>query len=249
MLDQPGDEKLATMRLYGMLKALRDQRADPESIQLSFDERMALLIEAELLYRDNHRRTRLLKEAKLRIPTACIENIDCTPERGLAKATVRQLAPCGWLNDHRNLLITGATGTGKTWLACAFGNQACRLGYRVHYRRLPRLLEEFRLAQADGTRPALLARLARIDLLVLDDWGIGTLDDPERHHLLELFEDRYGLRSTLVTSQLPVENWHDYLGEPTIADAILDRLIHNAHKLKLLGPSRRKEGTTVPTED
>lgn len=240
MLNEPTLEKLTDMRLAGMARAWLEQQKDPDIAALGFDERFGLLVDAELLHRDNRRLTRLLAEAKLRLGSACVEDIDCAAARGLEKGTARQLATCVWIHDKRNLLITGATGTGKTYIACAFAQQACRHGYKTLYRRLPRLFEELTLARADGTYTRLLTKLARYDLLVLDDWGIGALRDADRHDLLEVLEDRYGSRATLVTSQLPVPRWHEYLGEPTMADAILDRLVHNAYKIALKGASRRK---------
>jgi DNA replication protein DnaC len=166
------------------------------------------------------------------------------------RAVIRQLAVGRWIVEHHNILITGATGVGKTYLACALGQQACRQGHRVIYRRLPRLFADLALAHADGSYIALLARLARVDVLVLDDWGLGAVTDRHRHDLLEILEDRDGTRSTVITSQLPRERWHDYLGDPTVADAILDRLVHRAHPLALVGPSRRKtDPPTKPSTD
>src|SRR5690606_13986691 len=158
----------------------------------------------------------------------------------LSRTTLRDLSRCGWVEAHQNVVITGPTGVGKTYLACALAQQACRQGYRALYRRTSRLFDELRLARADGSYPRLLTRLARMDVLVIDDWGLAPLADAERRDLLEIMEDRYGLRSTVWTSQLPIEKWHDHLADPTIADAICDRLLHNAHRLVLQGPSRRK---------
>ena len=167
-----------------------------------------------------------------------------TTHPAASKAVVRQLATCRWVHEHQQLLITGATGTGKSFLACAFAQQACRKGYRALYRRVPRLFDELTLAHADGTYIRLLGKLARIDVLVLEDWGLGPLRDQDRRDLLEILEDRSETRSTIITSQLPPDQWHEYLGDPTVADAICDRLLHNAHRLKLKGPSRRKEKPT-----
>ena len=217
--------------------------------RLAFDERFSMLVDAEQLFRDNRALTRRLKEAKLRIPQACLEDLEYTARRGLDRAGIRQLAIGRWIVEHQNVLITGATGVGKTYLACALGQQACRQGHRVIYRRLPRLLSELALAHADGSYVGLLARLARVDVLVLDDWGLGTLTDRHRHDLLEILEDRDGTRSTVITSQLPRERWHDYLGDPTVADAILDRLVHRAHPLALAGPSRRKPAPATKTSE
>jgi DNA replication protein DnaC len=228
------------MRLGTMADAWLAQREDPKIHELDFDTRFAMLVDAEQLSRDNKRLTRALREAKLRIPNACLEDLEFAPHRDLDRAVVRQLATCSWIASHANVIITGATGTGKSYVACALAQQACRSGYRAAYRRMPRLLEELTLAHADGTYTRLLGRLAKVDVLVLDDWGIAPLRDQERRDLLEIVEDRHGARATILTSQLPVENWHDYVGDPTIADALLDRVVHTAHRIKLKGPTRRK---------
>ena len=219
------------------------QQKDPETQKLAFDERMGMLIDAQWLYRENKRLDRALKEAKLRISSACIEGIDYPPRRELEKATVRQLATCRWVEEHQNIAITGATGAGKTYVACALAQQACRKGFRAPYRRATRLNEEFTLAHADGTYVNLLARFARIDVLVIDAWGLAPPRDQERRDLLEIPEDRSGTRSTVITSQVPTTKWHDHIGDPTVADAVCDRLLHNAHRLVLKGPSRRKEAS------
>lgn len=246
MLNEPTLEKLYAMRLTAMAEAWLEQQKKPDVATLSFDERFGLLIDTEFLARENKRLQRLLDEAKLRLRNACLEDVDYPAKRNLDKSLVRQLASCRWITDHLNVIITGATGTGKSYLACALGNQACRSGLRTLYRRMPRLLDEISLARADGTYPRLLAKLARCDLLILDDWGLRPLKDAQRHDLLEILEDRYDTRATLVTSQLPKENWHDHIGDPSVADAILDRLVHNAYTLCLKGPSRRKEKTNTP---
>ena len=189
--------------------------------------------------------TRLLREAKLKISQACIEDIDYAARRELDKSVVRQLATCRWVQEHQNVLITGMTGVGKTYVACALAQQACRNGYRALYRRASRFFEDLALARADGSYARLLARLARIDVLVIDDWALSPALEAERHDLLEIIEDRYANRSTIITSQLPHTKWHEYLGDPTVADAILDRVLHNAHRLVLKGPSRRKEKDQV----
>ena len=239
MLNEPTLDKLREMRLTGMADTWLSQQQDPEITGLSFDERLALLVDAEALYRENRRLKRLMRAAKLRIPSACVEDLRCSPTRGLDRDLVRQLAGERWLTEHRNLLITGKTGTGKTWVACAFGQHACRNGRRTLYRRLSLLLQDFLRARADGTYPKLLRDLSRPELLIIDDWGIATLDDVARRDLLELLDARYSLSSTVITSQLPVQHWHEYIGEPTVADAILDRLVHNAFRIKLVGPSMR----------
>jgi len=241
MLTEPTKEKLYTMRLTAMAAAWLEQQQNPKSSELSFDERFGMIVEAEHQARDNRRLGRLLKNAQLRIPSACLEDFEASSARGLDKPMTRQLASCGWVPDNLNVLVSGATGVGKSYLACALGHAACRRGFKVLYRRLPRLFEELSLAKAEGVYTRLLAKLAKFDVLVLDDLGIGKLKEAHRHDLLEVLEDRYGQRSTVVTSQLPIAQWHEWLGDPTVADAILDRLVHNAYKVTLKGPSRRKE--------
>ena len=240
MLNEPTLEKLRAMRLAGMADAWLEQQNASDSRALDFDERFGLLVDAEYLHRENCRLGRRLKEAKLRVGGACVEDFENPQKRGLDKALLRQLGTCRWLEEHLNVVITGATGVGKTYLACALGQRACRRGYRVIYRRTPRFIDELTLARADGTLPRLLKRLTRIDLLVLDDWGLTPLRDQERRDLLEVIDDRDGARSTLLASQIPVAKWHDYLGDPTVADAIADRLLHSAYRIVLNGPSRRK---------
>ena len=241
MVTEPTREKLLTLRLFAMAAAWQDQQAHPALADLAFDDRFGLLVDAEALARDNARLARRLRTATLKLSQACVEGIDFPPRRHLEKALVRQLATGHWIQEHQNVAITGATGTGKSYLACALAQQACRQGYRALYRRVPRLFEELALAHADGSYTRLLARLARIDVLVLDDWGLIPLGDVDRRDLLEIVEDRYGVRSTIITSQVATEAWHEVLGEPTLADAICDRVLHNAHRLVLQGPSRRKE--------
>ena len=240
MLTEPTLEKLRTLRLYALGDAWTAQQKDPETQKLSFDERLGMLVDAEWLARENRRLGRLLKEAKLRIGTACVEGIDYPPRRELEKSTIRQLATCRWVAEHQNVVITGMTGTGKTYVSCALAQQACRKGYRAIYRRATRLNEELALAHADGTYSILLARLARADVLVIDDWGLAPPKDQERRDLLEVLEDRTGDRSTVLTSQVPTAKWHDYIGDPNVADAVCDRLLNNAHRIVLKGPSRRK---------
>lgn len=233
-------QKLLALKLTAFAAAWSEQQKNPEMAKLSFDERLGFLVDAEHLARDNARIARCLKEAKLRMSTACVEDIDYAAKRELDKGVVRQLATCRWVQEHQNVIVTGMTGTGKTYLACALAQQACRRGFRALYRRAPRLFEELTLAHADGSYARLLARLAKVDVLVIDDWGLAPTADRERRDLLEIFEDRHGARSTIITSQLPTAKWHDYLGDPTIADAVCDRILHNAHRLVLKGPSRRK---------
>lgn len=240
MLTEPTIDKLHGLRLGAMATAWAAQREDPKSQEMDFDSRFGMLVDAEHLSRDNKRLARALREAKLRITNACIEDIDYAPKRELDRGLLRQLGTCAWIGSHANVIVTGATGTGKSYVACALAQQACRSGFRALYRRVPRLLEELALAHADGTYTRLLGRLAKIDVLVLDDWGLAPLREQERRDMLEIFDDRHGTRSAILTSQLPVEKWHDYVADPTIADALLDRVVHNAHRIKLKGPSRRK---------
>lgn len=240
MLNQPTLAQLNELRLHALARTWQAQQEDPTTDDLGFDERLALLVDAEWTDRQNKRLARLLRDAKLRIAGACVEDIAYAKERKLDRALMRQLATGRWIEAHQNVVITGATGVGKTYVACALAQQACRLGHRVLYRRAPRLFDELTLARADGTYAKLLARFARTEVLVLDDWGLAPVQDVERRDLLEIMEDRHGLRSTIWTSQLPVAKWHDHLGDPTIADALCDRLLHNAHRIVLQGPSRRK---------
>jgi len=240
MLKQPTVEKLLKLRLNAFVAAYEEQGRDPTFITMSFDDRLGLLVDAEFDARETKRLDTALREAKLRISSACLEGIDFPPSRGLEKAVVKRLATGAWVRDHQAVLVTGATGTGKSYIACSLAHDACRKGYRALYRRVPRLFEELRLAKAEGVMHKLLARFARADVLVLDDFAMAPMSDTERRDLLEIVEDRHGQRATIITSQLPPEKWHDYLGDPTVADAICDRLLHHAPRLSLKGPSRRK---------
>ena len=240
MLNHPTLEKLQSLKLAGMLKALDEQMQMPECEALSFEERLGLLVDREITERDNRRLKMRLKKAKLR-QSAIIEDIDYRHPRGLDKSLMLSLAGCQWIRKHHNCIITGATGAGKTYLACALGQKACREGYSVLYRRLSRLLGELTIAKGDGRYLKLLATLERTDLLVIDDWGTTTLTDEQPHHLFEIIGDRYDRRSTLIAAQLSIKHWHQIIDDPTLADAILDRLIHNAHKINLKGESMRKK--------
>jgi DNA replication protein DnaC len=244
VLNEPTMEKLAALRLRAFAAAWSEQQKNSEVTKLAFDERLGLLVDAEWLHRENTRMERFTRDAKLRISSACVEGIDFSAKRELDKSVIRQLGTGRWVQEHHSIVITGMTGTGKTYVACALAHAACRKGYRALYRRAPRLFDEFMLAHADGSYPRLLARLAKIDVLVIDDWGLSAPTDQERRDLLEILEDRCGLRSTIMTSQLPPTKWHDHLGDPTIADAVCERILHNAHRLALKGPSRRKEEAT-----
>jgi len=241
MLMQQTLERLQALHLDAMAEALAMQAKDPATGKLDFDERVGLLVEAQWTAREDKRLRRALTEAKLRMPTACVEDVDYPPKRELDRAIIRQLSSCKWIEEHQNVAVTGPTGTGKSFVACALAQLACRRGYRALYRRVPRLFDELTIARADGTFVRQLARFARAHVLVLDDFGIGSLREQDRRDLLEILEDRYGSRSTIITSQLDPKHWHAFIGEPTLADAICDRLVHNAHRLVLKGPSRRKE--------
>ena len=241
MLNTPTLDQLHALKLAAMAAAWTEQAKQPDLTALAFDERLGLLVEAEWHARENKRFTRALAEARLKIPQACIEATDYPAKRELDKSLVRQLATCRWIEEHQNVLVIGATGTGKSFLACALAHQACRKGFRALYHRSARLFHELALARADGSYPRLLARLARVDVLLIDDFGIETLTPQDRRDLLEVLDDRYAARSTIVTSQMPSGQWHEYIGDPTLADAICDRILHNAHKIVLKGPSRRKE--------
>ena len=241
MLNEHTLDQLRGLRLDGMVHALADQATTASAGELAFDDRLAMLVQREIDWRDSKRLTRLLKAARLKLASACLEDIDWRASRGLDRNLVSALAGGDWLRHGHNVLITGATGVGKTWLACALAQQAARSGFTVLYVRAPRLLEELRVAHGDGSFGRRLAQLARIDLLAIDDFAIAPVTAPERNDLLELLDDRVGTRATLITSQLPVTSWHEWLNDPTLADAILDRIVHTAHKIALKGESMRKK--------
>jgi DNA replication protein DnaC len=243
MLFEPTLRTLHELRLTGMAAALEEQQGIPDLDRLSFEERLALLLQREQTSRDDRRLTRLLSQAKLRLP-ACVEDIDLRAPRGLDRSVVLRLGSADWVRAHQALLICGATGTGKTYLACAFGQSACRHGLSTRYYRFSRLLGELALARANGSYVKLMEKLSKADLLLLDDYGLAPLSDNERRDFLEILEDRYGRRATLITSQLPLEHWHDAIGDNTFADAILDRLVHGAHRLTLKGASMRKKAAS-----
>lgn len=244
MLRHPTLSKLQTLRLPGMARALEQQFTMPDMTTLSFEERLGLLVDQELTERENRRVTTWLRKAKLR-QSAVLEDLQARPTRGLDKALMAKLATCQWIRDHHNLVLTGPTGTGKTWIACALAHTVCRAGYPALYLRVPRFMQDLQLAKGDGRYKKLLASSAKPALLVLDDFGLAPLTGEQGRDLLEIVEDRQGRRSTLVTSQLPVDHWHSLLGEPTVADAILDRLVHDAYRIALKGESMRKRKTPL----
>ena len=251
MLKHPTLDKLHTLKFTGMAAALADQMASPSIDELSFEERLGLLVDREITERENRRLSSRLRRAKLR-HQALLEDIDYRTPRGLDRGLIQSLASCQWVHEHLNALITGPTGVGKTWLACALAHKACREGYTAQYIRLTRLLRELVIAKGDGRYPKLLSNLAKVDVLILDDWGLMKLNAENRRDLLEVMEDRHGRRSTIATSQLPIDQWHAVIGDPTLADAILDRLVHNAYKIHLRGESMRKRQVkltdTTPSE-
>jgi len=233
--------QLKSLKLDGMARALEEQQTLPASQELAFEDRLGLLVEREIVWRDNRRLERLLRQAKLKQAQACMEDIDYRVSRGLDKRLMVTLAGCDWIRRSQNVLLTGPTGAGKTWLACALGNQACRQGFSVMHVRVPRLLEQLRIAHGDGSFGKALAQLAKIDVLLLDDWGLTPLQPSERHDLLEVVDDRVNVRATVITSQLPMEHWYAWLNDPALADAILDRLVHASHRIALKGESLRKK--------
>jgi DNA replication protein DnaC len=230
-----------SLGLAGMAAAWRDIAEQDTAGDLTRDEWLGLMLDREIATRADRRLTNRLASAKLRFVDACVENIDFGAHRGLDRRNILSLAQGAWLKANENLIITGQTGTGKTWQGCAFGRQAARHDHSVLYLRMPRLFEDLALARLDGRFPRVVDKLARVQLLILDDWGTHSLNDQQRLDLLEIFEERYRRRSTLITAQLPVAAWHEMIGEPTIADAILDRIVHNAHRITLKGDSMRRQ--------
>jgi DNA replication protein DnaC len=242
MLIQSILDTLNRLKLYGMATALSEQLAQSGAAALAFEERLGLLIDRETVFRDNRRLTRLLQLAQLKQRDACLEDVDYRSRRGLDRAQLASLASCDWIRQGQNLLIHGATGAGKTWLACALAKQACRQGLSTLYLRAPRLFDELSVCHADGSFRKRLTTIAKADLVLIDDFAIAPIGPRERTDLLEVLDDRVGARSTLITSQLPLDLWHDYIGDPTLADAILDRLVHSAHKIHLEGSESMRKG-------
>ncbi len=250
MLHEQTYRQLIEMKMYGLAATFQEYLdGDHDGDQLSFADRFGLMVDREWTERQDRRLKRRLSLAKLREP-ACVEDIDYRHPRGLERSMVDRLVTGRWIEHHENLVLTGPTGIGKTWLACAFAHQACRQGYSVLYKRLPRLMHDLHMARGEGVYGKELAKLARTQLLIIDDWGLAPLADRERRDMLEILEDRHGRHSTVLASQLQVKLWHDTIGDPTIADALMDRLVHNAHKLELDGESIRKTlGTRRKDED
>lgn len=246
MLQQPMIEKLLAMRLHGMAEALKSQQQDPAVGELSFLERLGLLVDQQWSWRQNQALMRRLKVAKLRA-NACVEDIDYRAARGLEKSVIRALAQeSSWVKNHENIFVLGPAGVGKSYLAAALAQKACRDGYSALYTRAAALFRDLALARADGSLRQLLARIHRIDVLVVDDWAMAPLGEPERRDFWEICEDRYQTRSVILTSQLPVAKWHEQIGDPTVADGILDRLVHNAHRIEMRGESMRKSRSLKP---
>jgi len=240
-------QKLTAMKMFTMAKVLRELIETAPGNQLSFEEKIGMLVDREWTERDNRRLARRLKDAKL-VVRASLEDVVCEPGRGIDKPTIRQLATCQWVRAKQNVITIGPTGIGKSFLGAALAEAACRQGLRALFVRVPRLVEELAVARVAGTYAATLTRLAKVDVLVLDDFLLTPINDSERRDLLEVFEDRYDRCSTVITSQLPTKSWHEALGDPTIADAICDRLVHNAHVLSLRGPSMRKKKGLGPSQ-
>ena len=240
MMYHPTLDKLQQLKLTGMLSALQEQEGHPDIRTMPFEERLGLMVDREMTERDNRRMQTRLRMAKLKQNSA-LEDIDFKTARGLDRSLIMKLAGCEWVAEHLNVLITGATGLGKTFLACALAHKACREGYSSHYVRLTRLFQELDIGRADGRYAKMMRQFAKTDVLILDEWGLAVLTDQHRRDLLEILDDRYNLRATIITSQLPIAHWHEAVGDPTLADAILDRVVHNAYKINLSGKTMRRE--------
>jgi DNA replication protein DnaC len=248
MLNQPTMERLQAMKLHGMAQAFREQYENADSSQLSFEERFGLLVDCQWTWKENRALTRRLQLAKFK-ERGLIEDIDYQHPRGLDRRLMRTLASSDWVRQHQNLLLIGPTGIGKSWLACALAHKACRDGFFAIHKRMAELFRDLAVARADGSIGSVLAKLARTDVLVLDDFAMAPMKDSERRDFLEICDDRYQRRSTVLTSQVPVAHWHEQIGDPSIADSIMDRLVHNAHRMDLDGESIRKKRGRKPAEE
>lgn len=245
MLQQQTIEKLHSLKLYGMANEFQRQLDCPEFSDLAFEERLGMLGDAEVHNREQRRQDRAMKMAKLALPNACVEDIDYRKSRGLDKAYLQSLFTCDWVNRKQHIAVTGSTGGGKSHLACALAHQAIRKGNNALFYRAPRLIEDMEIARLDGSLPKLRLRLMKFKILIIDDWALSPLSPNSQQDLLEIIEDRTGRGSLIMTSQLPVSKWHDYIGEPTFADAIMDRIVHRAHKIELHGGSMRRVFNTL----
>lgn len=231
--------KLNHMKFFGFIKGLEEQAISPNISELGFEERISLLVDREFADRENRKLDRLLRDAKLKV-SACLEDLKMSGTRGLDRSVIASLSSFSWIEQRHNIIICGATGTGKTYLSCAFGNGACRKGFKTYYYRVPKLLEEIRISRLDGSYIRLMTKFSRTELLILDDWGLSPLTETESKDILEVIEECQGKCSVITAGQLPIENWHQAIANPTVADAILDRLVHNAYKFNLKGESMRK---------
>lgn len=247
MLIHPTLDNLRHLKLSGMIKALESQQQMPDVQELSFDDRFGMIVDAEVASRDNRSLQSRLTKAKLR-QSACIEDIDFRTARGLDRSIIANLATSQWVGQHHNVLITGPTGSGKSFITCALAQKACRDGYTAAYHRASKLFHDLAIAKSTGKYGSLVASLARKDLLVIDDFGLAVLTDEQRHDLLEIVEERYDRKSLILTSQLPIDRWHETIGDPTIADAILDRIVHNAYKLNIRAKKSMRDSKSKDIE-
>jgi len=240
MMHHPTLEKLKLLKLTGMLRALLEQESIPDIRSMPFEERLGLMVDRELTERDNRRMQTRLRMAKFK-QNAALEDIDFKTARGLDRSLIMKLAGCEWVKEHLNVLITGATGLGKTYLACALAHKACREGYSSYYVKLTRLFQELDMGRADGRYAKMMRQFAKVDVMIMDEWGLAVMTDQHRRDLLEILDDRYNMRSTIIVCQLPIAHWHEAIGDPTLADAILDRVVHNAYKIDLSGKTMRND--------